>query len=141
MLLFSSKFKVLISPINPKLFKFIKKFRWSNHLVVSYINEDGTLSDKKIFISISPEQGKPDGMTVDEEGFLWFCGRKNERVELSDTLLCTDKVENVLNLHEAVKRSALVGVYKNDVTEAVLIVEPHDSSFVNDVNQSMNLVL
>lgn len=40
-------------------------------IFVSYINEDGTLSDKKIFISISPEQGKPDGMTVDEEGFLW----------------------------------------------------------------------
>jgi olefin beta-lactone synthetase len=57
----------------------------------------------------------------DEQGYLWFCGRKNERVEINDQLLCTDKIENVLNLHKDVKRSALVSLTEK---EAALIVEP-----------------
>jgi len=40
-------------------------------IFVSSIKGDGTLKNKKIFISIPSEQGKPDGMTVDEDGFLW----------------------------------------------------------------------
>ena len=40
-------------------------------IFVSNINENGSFNEKKLFISISPDQGKPDGMTVDEEGFLW----------------------------------------------------------------------
>ncbi|EDM25069.1 peptide synthase [Lentisphaera araneosa HTCC2155] len=58
----------------------------------------------------------------DEQGYLWFCGRKNERVEIEQELLCTDKIENVLNLHKNVKRSALVPLNEK---EAALIVEPN----------------
>ena len=35
------------------------------------LNEDGTIKEKKLFISIPPNDGMPDGMTVDKEGFLW----------------------------------------------------------------------
>ena len=39
---------------------------------VSNLNDDGTLIEKKLFISIPPNEGKPDGMTVDEEGYIWI---------------------------------------------------------------------
>ena len=35
------------------------------------INKDGTIREKKQFISIPASEGKPDGMTVDHQGFLW----------------------------------------------------------------------
>ena len=35
------------------------------------LNEDGTIKEKKLFTSIPFSEGKPDGMTVDIEGFLW----------------------------------------------------------------------
>ncbi len=40
-------------------------------IYVSNLNEDGTLIEKKIFISIPAIEGKPDGMTFDQEGCLW----------------------------------------------------------------------
>ncbi len=35
------------------------------------MNEDGTLIEKKLFISIPANEGKPDGMTIDQEGCIW----------------------------------------------------------------------
>ena len=35
------------------------------------INNNGTIREKKQFVSIPANEGKPDGMTVDNEGFLW----------------------------------------------------------------------
>ena len=40
-------------------------------IYTSNLNDDGTLIEKKLFISIPSNEGKPDGMTVDEEGFIW----------------------------------------------------------------------
>ena len=37
----------------------------------SDLNNDGTIKQKKLFISISAKEGRPDGMTFDNEGFLW----------------------------------------------------------------------
>lgn len=36
-----------------------------------YDLESGNISNKRIAVSIPPELGKPDGMTIDAEGMLW----------------------------------------------------------------------
>ena len=41
-------------------------------MYVSNLNEDGTLIEKTLFISIPANEGKPDGMTIDQEGCLWI---------------------------------------------------------------------
>jgi olefin beta-lactone synthetase len=69
----------------------------------------------------------------DEEGYLWFCGRKNERVQTVDKMLCTDPLENIFNTHEEVMRSALVGVGADvNAEKVVLVVEPQDTGLLND---------
>ncbi len=37
-----------------------------------YDPDSGEISGKRKIISIPPDQGKPDGMTIDEEGMLWI---------------------------------------------------------------------
>lgn len=32
---------------------------------------DGGLSDRRVFVQVPPEEGLPDGLTVDREGFVW----------------------------------------------------------------------
>lgn len=57
---------------------------------------------------------------VDEQGRVWFCGRKSHRVTLADgRVLYPVQVEGVLLAHPAVRRCALVGVKGR----AVLVVE------------------
>ena len=46
----------------------------------------------------------------DDQGRLWFCGRKSHRVILADETLFTIPCEAIFNTHPAVCRSALVGV-------------------------------
>ncbi len=60
----------------------------------------------------------------DEQGRLWFCGRKAHRVQTRDQLLFTVQVEGVFNSHPAVYRSALVGVGSDTAAlEPVVFVE------------------
>jgi olefin beta-lactone synthetase len=59
----------------------------------------------------------------DEQGRLWYCGRKSQRVVLPAGVLFTEPVEGIFNAHPAVYRSALVGVEKAGVQEAWLWVE------------------
>src|SRR3954468_12251981 len=42
----------------------------------------------------------------DEQGRIWFCGRKSQRVETADGTLFTIPVEGVFNAHPAVLRTA-----------------------------------
>ena len=46
----------------------------------------------------------------DDEGRLWYCGRKSHRVQTKDGVLFTEKIENIFNAHPQVFRTALVGV-------------------------------
>ena len=72
---------------------------------------------------------------LDDEGLLWFCGRKVDRVTLVDDELYTDQCENIFNTHEKVKRSALVGWNnKQSLKEAVIIVQLHDIALTKDSN-------
>lgn len=46
----------------------------------------------------------------DEDGRLWYCGRKSHRVQIKDDVLFTEQIENIFNAHPQVFRTALVGV-------------------------------
>lgn len=46
----------------------------------------------------------------DEQGRLWFCGRKTQRLETAQGPLYTEQVEPVFNTVEGIARTALVGV-------------------------------
>jgi len=46
----------------------------------------------------------------DDEGRLWYCGRKSHRVITKDGVLFTEQIENIFNAHPQVFRTALVGV-------------------------------
>jgi acyl-CoA synthetase (AMP-forming)/AMP-acid ligase II len=59
----------------------------------------------------------------DDQGRLWFCGRKSQRVITAGRTYFTDPVEGIFNAHPAVFRSALVGIQRNGNVEPVLCVE------------------
>ncbi len=60
---------------------------------------------------------------LDDQGRLWFCGRKSQRVELADRTLFTIPCEAVFNAHPDVFRSALVAVERAGRRQPVVCVE------------------
>lgn len=60
---------------------------------------------------------------LDEDGRLWFCGRKAHRLETAKGLLMPVGIENVFNPHPRVHRTALVGVGPRGAERPVLVVE------------------
>jgi olefin beta-lactone synthetase len=60
---------------------------------------------------------------LDEDGHLWFCGRKSHRVETRSETLFPVQVEALVNQHPRVERSALVGVGTPGRERPVLVVE------------------
>lgn len=72
---------------------------------------------------------------IDEEGRLWFCGRKAHRVETVSETKYTIPCEAIANNHPAVFRSALVGVNMSDGGEyknPVLIIEKQKNHNIAD---------
>lgn len=65
---------------------------------------------------------------MDEQGRLWFCGRKSQRVITKNNTLYTIPCEAIFNAHPGVRRSALVGVGEKGMQEAVIVVEPEDGT-------------
>jgi olefin beta-lactone synthetase len=59
----------------------------------------------------------------DEDGRVWFCGRKSHRVETESGPLFTIPCEAVFNTHPLVYRSALVGIGTPGELRPVLCVE------------------
>lgn len=60
---------------------------------------------------------------LDEEGRLWFCGRKAERVESSAGTLYSEPCEQVFRQHPRVKRCALIGLGSRPAQRAAIVVE------------------
>jgi acyl-CoA synthetase (AMP-forming)/AMP-acid ligase II len=60
---------------------------------------------------------------IDEQGRMWFCGRKSHRVVTSWGTLFTDQVEPVFNTVAGIYRTALVGVTRAGATHPVICVE------------------
>ena len=59
----------------------------------------------------------------DEQGRVWFCGRKTHRVITKQATLFTIPCEAIFNTHKAVFRTALVGVGEPGQARPVLCVE------------------
>ena len=61
---------------------------------------------------------------LDSKGRIWFCGRKNHRVDTAKQTLFTIPVEAIFNNHERVFRSALTGVGPKINQIPVIFIEP-----------------
>jgi acyl-CoA synthetase (AMP-forming)/AMP-acid ligase II len=59
----------------------------------------------------------------DDQGRLWMCGRKGHRVETTQGTLFSVPVEEIMNTHPGVNRTALVGVGARGTQHPVLLVE------------------
>jgi acyl-CoA synthetase (AMP-forming)/AMP-acid ligase II len=66
---------------------------------------------------------------LDADGYLWFCGRKAERVETATGPSFTDRCEPVFNQHPRVARSALIGLGPRGSQELALVVEPRPGAW------------
>jgi acyl-coenzyme A synthetase/AMP-(fatty) acid ligase len=60
---------------------------------------------------------------LDEQGRVWFCGRKSHRVVTDHGTLFSVTCESVFNTHADVYRSALVGVDRGRGTEPAICIE------------------
>ena len=60
---------------------------------------------------------------MDDDGRVWFCGRKSHRVITSTETLFTIPCESVFNIHPDVFRTALVGIGEAGLQLPVLCVE------------------
>ena len=100
----------------------------------SYFNRDTATAAAKIRETLAAEESGPaagervvhrmgDVGYFDDQGRLWFCGRKSQRVEAADGPLYTEQVEPVFNVHPQVRRTALVGVGDRGKQRPVLCVE------------------
>lgn len=78
---------------------------------------------------------------VDAQGRLWFCGRKAERVETPDGPLYTDQIEPLINAHEAVYRSALIGLGEPGQQRPVIVVEPTKGTSEADLRPQLEAFL
>ncbi len=65
---------------------------------------------------------------LDEAGALWMCGRKAHRVETEKKVFFSIPCERIFNTHNAVKRTALVGVTINHKNVPLLCVELTDEA-------------
>lgn len=77
---------------------------------------------------------------LDDQGRLWLCGRKGQRVITKTETLYTLPCEAIFNIHPKVKRSALVGVGEKGEQEAVIVVEPEDPNLINSSDEKEVLI-
>ncbi len=61
---------------------------------------------------------------LDEQGRLWFCGRKKHQVQAAEQTYYPVCVEGIVNTLPFVRRSALVGVGQRGNQTPVLLIEP-----------------
>ncbi len=71
---------------------------------------------------------------LDDTGRLWMCGRKSHRVETATGALFTVPIEEVLNAHAAVHRTALVGVGSRGAQRPVLLIEREPDASIRDAD-------
>lgn len=72
---------------------------------------------------------------LDEQGRLWFCGRKSHRIETPEGLRLS-ALESIFNQHPEVFRSALVGVGEPGQQTPVLIIECPGKGLPNEADQA-----
>ena len=80
---------------------------------------------------------------LDEQGRIWFCGRKAHRVTLEDgEVLYSVPSEGVFNAHPKVYRTALVSVTRDAKKSAALCVEldPGQSMTSEELDREMGVI-
>jgi acyl-coenzyme A synthetase/AMP-(fatty) acid ligase len=60
---------------------------------------------------------------LDEQGRLWYCGRKAHRVETGEETMFSIQCEAIFNVHPDIFRSALVGVGERGSQVPVILIE------------------
>lgn len=65
----------------------------------------------------------------DDQGRLWFCGRKAHIVFTSEQPLYTVRCEAIFNQHKSIYRCALVGVGQRGSQAPVIVAEPEPDCF------------
>lgn len=76
----------------------------------------------------------------DDQGRLWFCGRKAHRVITEGGTLFTIPCEAIFNQHPDVYRSALVGIGPKPPKQPVIIVEPRPGKMPGHKNQKERFI-
>ena len=100
----------------------------------SYLNREAATKLAKIAVPDSTDfyHRMGDLGYFDDEGRLWFCGRKSHRVVSSNETYYTIPCEGVFNAHPKVYRSALVGAKHLSGVEPVLVIELEADARVTD---------
>ncbi len=78
---------------------------------------------------------------VDSDGELWLVGRKSQRIESAKGLVCPVPIENVLDQHEYVRRSAVVGVGARGSERPIAVVECKRGKLPRDAKSRERLAL
>ncbi len=96
----------------------------------SYFNRDNATRLAKIQTDNGFYHRMGDIGYSDDDGRIWFCGRKSQRVITETETLYTICGEGIFNKHASVFRTALVGVrLKNKVTPVICVeLEPEKKS-------------
>lgn len=74
---------------------------------------------------------------LDEEGKVWFLGRKAHRVETPTEMMFPIPCESIFNLHPAVKRSALIGIGKLGEQTPAIVIERVDHEYLQGKDRSI----
>jgi len=83
-----------------------------------------------------------DAGFLDEQGRLWFCGRKAERVVGAELTWHTEPVERIFRRHPQAARCALVGLGSRGAQKPALVVEakPANSSQAREWARELRLL-
>ncbi|MCX8176153.1 MAG: AMP-binding protein, partial [Candidatus Bathyarchaeota archaeon] len=68
-----------------------------------------------------------DSAYLDEDGYIWFCGRADEIIKISGHRIGTIEVENVLVSHPAVAEAGVCGIpdeVRGEVAAAFIVLKP-----------------
>lgn len=77
---------------------------------------------------------------LDERDRFWFCGRKSHRVQAEHGTMFTVPCEAIINTHEQVYRSALVGIGEAGKQQSALVVEPLPEHWPSDEVSRQKLI-
>jgi acyl-CoA synthetase (AMP-forming)/AMP-acid ligase II len=85
-----------------------------------FCNEDANSKSKVIDANGKTWHRMGDVGYFDENGLLWFCGRKKHVVEVKDKKYYPTQIESIYNQHAKIKRSALIFDQKNNCPAVVI---------------------
>ena len=93
-----------------------------------YYHEPKATLESKLTIDGKLWHKVGDVGTIDEEGRIWFWGRKNHVIQLGQTKLYPVPCQTVFNQHEKIKRTALIGPSIDGRIVPSIVIELHDGS-------------